>query len=71
MTRKTLFVVIVLIGMAVSGCTENSTRMADNNSTDAPANMTDNATANASEQDHAGRQSVAIPLERPPFIEEK
>ncbi|MEA1863971.1 MAG: hypothetical protein U9N46_02025 [Euryarchaeota archaeon] len=69
MTRKTLFIVIVLIGLAVSGCTENGTRVADNNSTDAPANVTDNATANASGQDPVRRQSTAIPLERPPFIE--
>ncbi len=71
MTRKTLFIVIVLIVLAVSGCTENGTQMADNNTTDAPANVTDNATANASEQDHVGRQSVSIPLERPPFIEDQ
>ncbi len=71
MTRKTLLIVLVLIGLAVSGCTENNTRTADNNSTDAPANVTDNATANASGQDPVGRQSVAIPLEKPPFIEDQ
>jgi PBP1b-binding outer membrane lipoprotein LpoB len=69
MTRKTLLMAIVMIGLAISGCVEDGVRTADNNVTDAPANVTDNATANASE--HVERQSVSIPLERPPFIEDQ
>ena len=69
MTRKTLLMTIVMIGLAISGCVEDGAQIADNNTTDAPANVTDNATANASE--HVERQSVSIPLERPPFIEDQ
>jgi hypothetical protein len=65
MIRKILSMVIVLIVLAISGCTENGAQIADNNTTDTPAN----ATANASE--HAERQSVSIPLERPPFLEDE
>ena len=67
MIRKILLMAIVLIVLAISGCTEDGIQTVDNNTTDAPANVTDNATANASE--HVERQTVSIPLERPPFLE--
>ena len=66
MTGKILLMAAVLIGLVVSGCTEQDVRPADNTTTDAPANAT-NDTLNASEQ--AGSQSVLIPLEKPPFID--
>ena len=69
MIRKILLMAIVLIVLAISGCTEDGAQMAENDTTDAPANVTDNVTANASE--HVERQSVSIPLERPPFLEDK
>ncbi len=69
MIRKILLVSIVLIVLAISGCTENGAQMAENNTTDAPANVTDNVTANASE--HVESRSVSIPLERPPFLEDE
>ena len=69
MVKKILLMAIVLIVLTISGCTENGAQKADNNTTDAPANVTGNVTANASE--HGGRQSVSIPLERPPFIEDQ
>jgi outer membrane lipoprotein-sorting protein len=69
MIRKILLMVIVLIVLAISGCTEDGAQMAENDITDAPANVTDNVTANAS--GHVERQSVSIPLERPPFIEDE
>jgi len=69
MIRKILLMAIVLIVLAISGCTENGAQMAENNTTDAPANVTDNVTANASE--HAESQSISIPLERPPFLEDE
>ena len=69
MIRKILLMAIVLIVLAISGCTEDGAQMAENNTTDAPANVTDNVTANASE--HVERQSVSIPLERPPFLEDE
>ncbi len=69
MIRKILLMAIVLTVLAISGCTENGAQIAENNTTDAPANVTDNATANASE--HVERQSVSIPLERPPFLEDE
>ncbi len=69
MIRKILLMAIVLIVLAISGCTENGAQIAENNTTDAPANVTDNVTANASE--HVGSQSVSIPLERPPFLEDE
>ena len=69
MIRKILLMAIVLIVLAISGCTENGAQMAENNTTDAPANVTGNVTANASE--HLERQSVSIPLERPPFLEDE
>ena len=69
MIRKILLMAIVLIVLAISGCTEDGARMAENNTTDAPANVTDNVAANASE--HVERQSVSIPLERPPFLEDE
>ncbi|RZB28609.1 MAG: hypothetical protein AEth_01869 [Candidatus Argoarchaeum ethanivorans] len=56
----------VIIWLMVSGCTEQDVRPADNTTTDAPMNAT-NDTLNASEQ--AGSQSVSIPLEKPPFID--
>ena len=56
----------VLIGLMVSGCTEHAVRPANDTTTDAPANET-NDTLNASEQ--AGSQNVLIPLEKPPFID--
>ena len=67
MTGKTLLMAIVLIGLAISGCTEHETQMV-NNTTDTCMNAT-NATVNASE--HADRQSISIPLEKPPFIEDE
>ena len=67
MIKKMLSMAIVLIVLAISGCTENDIQTV-NNTTDAPANTT-NATANASE--HAGSQGVSIPLEKPPFIEDQ
>ena len=69
MIKKILVMAIVLTVLAISGCTENGARIAENNTTDAPANVTDNVTANASE--HVERQSVSIPLERPPFLEDE
>ena len=69
MIRKILLMAIVLIVLAISGCTEDGSQMAENNTTDAPANVADNVTANASE--HVGRQGVSIPLERPPFLEDE
>ncbi len=69
MIRKILLMAIVLIVLAISGCTEDGAQMAENNTSDAPANVTDNVTANASE--HVERQSVSIPLERPPFLEDE
>jgi len=69
MIRKILLMAIVLAVLAISGCTENGVQIVENNTTDAPANVTDNVTANASE--HVERQSVSIPLERPPFIEDQ
>ena len=71
MTGKILLIVVVLVGLVLSGCIENGVQVADDNTTDASANVSDNVTANASEQDHAERQSVSIPLERPPFIEDR
>ena len=67
MTGKTLLMAIVLIGLAISGCIENGAQPADNNTTDASANVTDNVTANESE--HVESRSVSIPLEKPPFLE--
>ena len=69
MIRKILLMAILLIVLAISGCTEDGSQMAENNTTDAPANVTGNVTANASE--HLERQSVSIPLERPPFLEDE
>ena len=69
MIKKTLSMVIVLIVLVISGCTEDGAQIAENDTTDAPANVTDNATANASE--HEERQSVSIPLEKPPFLEDE
>ena len=69
MIRKILLMAIVLIVLAISGCTEDRVQIAENDTTDAPANVTDNVTANASE--HVERQSVSIPLERPPFLDDE
>ena len=69
MIRKILLMVIVLIVLAISGCTDNEVQMAKNDTTDALANVTGNVTANASE--HEVSQSVSIPLERPPFLEDE
>ena len=69
MIRKILLMAIVLIVLAISGCTEDGAQMVENNTTDVPANVTDNVTANASE--HVESQSVSIPLERPPFLEDQ
>ena len=69
MIKKTLLMAIVLIVLAISGCTENDIQTV-NNTTDAPTNTT-NATANASEQGYAESQSVSIPLERPPFLDDQ
>lgn len=69
MIRKILLMAIVLIVLAISGCTENGAQMAENDTTDAPANVTDKVTANASE--HVESRSVSIPLERPPFLEDE
>jgi len=49
MIRKILSMAIVLIVLAISGCTENGAQISENSTTDAPANVTDNVTANASE----------------------
>ena len=68
MIKTILLMAIVLTVLAISGCTENGAQIAENNTTDAPANTT-NATANASEP--ADGQSVSIPLERPPFLEDE
>jgi len=68
MIRKILLMAIILTVLAISGCTEDGAQMAENNTTDAPANVTSNVTANASE--HKESQSVSIPLERPPFLED-
>ena len=70
MIKKILLMTIILTGLALSGCIEDGVRMADDNNTaDAPANVTDNVTANESEP--VERRSVSIPLERPPFIKGK
>jgi outer membrane murein-binding lipoprotein Lpp len=69
MTKNTVMLIaIVLIGLAISGCTEHSTV---NNATDIRANAT-NATVNTSEQ--AGNSttpandefSLVFDLEKPP-----
>ena len=65
MIRKTLLMVIVLIGLVLSGCTEHEIETV-NDTADTYTNVT-NATANASST--ADSQSVSIPLEKPPFIE--
>jgi len=67
MIRKTLLVVIVLIGLVLSGCTEHEIETV-NNTADTCMNAT-NTTTNASE--YVGNQSVSIPLEKPPFIEDQ
>jgi PBP1b-binding outer membrane lipoprotein LpoB len=67
MIRKTLVMVIVLIGLVLSGCTEHGVQT-DNDTTDTCMNAT-NATANASE--NVSSQSVSIPLEKPRFIEDR
>ena len=69
MIKKILLMAIVLIVLAISGCTEDGVQTVDNNATDVPANVTDNVAANASE--HEERQSVSIPLVRPPFLEDE
>ena len=69
MIRKILLMAIVLIVLAISGCTEDGAQMAENDTTGAPANVTDNVTANASE--HVESRSVSIPLERPPFLDDE
>ena len=69
MIKTILLMAIVLTVLAISGCTEDGAQIAENNTTDAPANVTDNVTANASE--HEVGQSVSIPLERPPFLEDE
>ena len=69
MIRKILLMAIVLLVLAISGCTEDGAQIAETNTTDAPANVTDNVTANASE--HVESQTVSIPLERPPFLEDE
>jgi len=69
MIKKILLMAIVLSGLVISGCTEDGAQIAENNTSDAPANVTDNVTANASE--HVESQSVSIPLERPPFLEDE
>jgi hypothetical protein len=67
MIGKTLLVVIVLIGVVLSGCTEDGIQTV-NNTTDTGINAT-NTTTNASE--HAESRSVSIPLEKPSFIEDQ
>ena len=67
MIRKTLVVVIVLIGLVLSGCIEHEIETV-NDTTDTCTNAT-NATANASER--AGSQGISIPLEKPRFIEDQ
>ena len=72
MIKKILLMAIVLTGLVLSGCIEDGVRTADDNNNttaDAPANVTDNVTANESEPVEG--RSVSIPLERPPFIEGK
>jgi len=69
MIKTILLMAIVLTVLAISGCTENGAQIAENNTTDAPANVTGNVTANAPE--HVERQSISIPLERPPFLEDE
>ena len=67
MLKKTLLMAMVLIVLVISGCTENGIQTV-NNTTCTHTNTT-NATANVSE--HAESQSVSIPLEKPPFIEDQ
>ena len=69
MIKKILVMAIILTVLAISGCTENGAQIAENNTTDAPANVTGNVTANASE--HVESRSASIPLERPPFLEDE
>ena len=70
MIKKILLLTIILTGLTLSGCIEDDVQMtAGNNTTDAPAKMTDNDTTNESEPVES--QSVSIPLERPPFIKGK
>jgi PBP1b-binding outer membrane lipoprotein LpoB len=76
MIKKILVMAIVLTVLAISGCIENGAQMAENNTTDAPANVTGNVTANASghvesQREHVESQSASIPLERPPFLEDE
>jgi len=67
MIGKALLVVIVLVCLVLSGCTEDSIQTV-NNTTDTCMNAT-NTTTNASER--VGCQSVSIPLEKPRFIEDQ
>ena len=67
MIKKTLLMVIVLIGLVLSGCIEDGIQTV-NNTTETCMNVT-NTTTNASE--HVGSQSVSIPLEKPRFIEDQ
>ena len=64
MVTKILLMAIVLIGLVISGCTEDEMRPV-NNSTDMHVNAS-NATANVSED--VGSTGVSVPLEKPPFI---
>ena len=66
MIKKTLLMVIVLIGLVLSGCIEEGVQTV-NNTTETGMNAT-NTTMNASE--HEDNQSVSIPLEKPRFIED-
>jgi len=67
MIKKTLLMVIVLMGLVLSGCIEDGTQTV-NGTTDTCMNAT-NTTTNVSE--HVGNQSVSIPLEKPRFIEDQ
>ena len=67
MIRKTILVVIVLIGVVLSGCVEDGVQTV-NNTTETCMNATNNTT---NESEHVGSQSVSIPLEKPPFIEDQ
>ncbi len=64
MSKKIFIIVVVLLMiMAISGCTES----VDANITDTI--MVDNASDTTTLQKQSGNNSISIPLEKPPFIE--
>ena len=64
MTKKVFIIVaVLLVIMAISGCTEPvDADIAD-------TIMVDNASGTTTVQEQSGNNSISIPLEKPPFIE--